>query len=767
MGVNTGDVVVGRAREGSSFVTGDAVNVAARLEQAAAPGEVLAGERTVTAAGGAFDFGDARVVDAKGKPGGVACRPVLRALTLMRPRGVGGLQRVFVGRESELELLRATYRRAVAQREPHLVTIVGEPGIGKTRLVRELWEALADEDPPPLRRTGRCLAYGDGITYWPLGEILREHFGIHEGDAQEQIRERLAEREILGLALGLDVAGGLHPAEARERLHEAVVRLVEELAVERPLVLLVEDVHWAEDDLLDLLERVVRDVRGAVLLLATARPELFGARSSWSAGRRNATTLWLEPLAPDATAQMLDGLLSLELPPAIEELVVAKTEGNPFFVEELVGELVDAGVLERHDDAWRTSELPEGFSVPDSVHAVLAARIDRLPSTEKAALQAASVVGRLFWAGPIVHLLDGAEPSFDLLEERDFVRSRAGSSLAGEREYAIKHALTREVAYSSIPKARRARLHAALAQWLERRVPTTDEYAPLLAYHYSQAVDPQDADLAWGDEPEELGRLRAQCGPVARARRRPCDRAVRDARRRLAPPAGDCARPEPRGQDPALAPHRARGRPSVRRGDPRRGARACDRAHRGPRGACRPVQPARLPHRRQLRHVQAAARPGPHRRLDRPRARARCAAERPAGAGARLARVARRRGERGCRPRGDRLRRRARRRPAQILGVGGPGGGGVPGAEIRRGAHLGQPPPRGDRPARRSRTTQPRSTRRSCRLWSRSGDFRKHAGWPTGTSRTRAPCPRTTGCTARRSWSRWRSCPRTGRSSSG
>ncbi len=524
IGVNTGEVVSGRPREGTSFVTGDAVNVGSRLEQAAAAGEVLAGERTVAAARGAFEFGDARVVDAKGKPRGVACRPVLRALTLMRPRGVGGLLRVFVGRDSELDLLRATFRRAVEQEEPHLVTIVGEPGVGKTRLVRELWGVLADEEPAPLRRTGRCLAYGDGITYWALGEILREEFAIHEGEAPERIRERLAGREILGLALGLDVAGGLHPLDARERLHQAVAELVEEVSAARPLVLLVEDIHWAEDDLLDLLERVVRDVRGPVLLLATARPELLGGRSSWSAGRRNATTIWLEPLRPESTARMLDGLLGLELPPAIEELVVAKAEGNPFFVEELVGELVEAGVLERRDDAWRMGELPEGFSVPDSVHAVLAARIDRLPATEKAALQAASVVGRLFWAGPVVHLLDGTEPRFDLLEERDFIRARGGSTIAGEHEYAIKHALTREVAYSSIPKARRGRLHAAFADWLETSG-RADEHAALIAYHYSEAVRPEDVDLVWGADSDELARLRGRAvqwlrraGQLARGR---------------------------------------------------------------------------------------------------------------------------------------------------------------------------------------------------------------------------------------------------------
>lgn len=273
--------------------------------------------------------------------------------------------------------------------------------------------------------------------------------------------------------------------------------------------MLVEDIHWAEDDLLDLLERLVQEVRAPLMVLATARPELVGRRPAWSAGRRNATTIWLEPLQPAATAALLAGLLAIELPQALEELLVGKAEGNPFFVEELVGELVDAGVLERHDGRWRMRELPEGFAVPDSVHATLAARIDRLPVPEKAALQAASVVGRVFWPGPVVHLLDGVEPSFELLEERDFIRSRGGSTMAGEREYAIKHALTREVAYASIPKSRRSRLHAAFADWIAATRSAKDELAPLLAYHYAESARPEDADLVWAGDQEEHTRLRA------------------------------------------------------------------------------------------------------------------------------------------------------------------------------------------------------------------------------------------------------------------
>ena len=245
VGVNTGDVVVGAPYGGGSFVTGDAVNVADRLQKAAHPGEVLVGERTAAAAAGAFEFGDPRTVDAKGKPEGVQGVPVAGALRSMRPRGVAGLRRVFVGRESELELLRATYRRVATQSEPHLVTLVGEPGVGKSTLVSELWEILAREDPPPVNRVGRCLAYGTGITYEPLGEIVRAHYDLREGAALEEIEARLVGREMLALALGLDVAPGLHPADARERLHAAAVSFVEELAGTTPTVVVVEDIHWA------------------------------------------------------------------------------------------------------------------------------------------------------------------------------------------------------------------------------------------------------------------------------------------------------------------------------------------------------------------------------------------------------------------------------------------------------------------------------------------------------------------------------------------
>ena len=510
IGVNTGDVVVGQPREGSSFVTGDAVNVAARLEQAAEPGEILVGERTAAAVGGAFELDEPSTVAAKGKTGGVACRRLVRALSLMRPRGVGGLGHAFVGRERELEALQRAYGRAVEERQPRLVTIMGDAGIGKTTLIREFWEWLGAQSPEPRRRTGRCLSYGRGITYLPLGEIVREHFGLLESDAPDTVRRRLGERAILGLTLGLEAPADLHPLAARDRLRQAWVAFLEELVAEQPAVVLVEDLHWAEEALLDLLEAGLHDVRGPLLLIATARPELVHSRPTWGGGARgrDGDTLWLEALSPADAARMIDELIPAVLPAPVRAVVIDRAEGNPFFVEELVRTLIDQGVLERRNGSWTARELSGDFVVPDTVQAVLAARIDLLAPADKAGLQAAAVIGRTFWSGPVYELLEGVEPDLRLLEERDFIRHRSGSSLVGEREFVIKHALTREVAYGSLPTAKRARLHARFAAWLERAGEGRDEHAALLAHHYAEAVRPEDADLAWPGDDEELGRLR-------------------------------------------------------------------------------------------------------------------------------------------------------------------------------------------------------------------------------------------------------------------
>jgi hypothetical protein len=421
---------------------------------------------------------------------------------------VGGLRHAFVGRERELEALQRAYGRAVSERQPCLVTIMGDAGIGKTTLIREFWDWLGSQSPEPRRRTGRCFSYGQGITYMPLGEILREHLGLLESDPPETVRRRLGQRAILGMTLGLEAPSDLHPLAARDRLRQAWVDFLEELVAEQPAVVLVEDLHWAEEALLDLLEAGLHDVRGPLLLLGTARPELVHSRPTWGGRGRDTDTLWLEALSSSDTGRMVDELIPVALPAPVRQVVVERAEGNPFFVEELIRTLIDQGVLERQNGGWTARELPRDFVVPDTVQAVLSARIDLLEPAEKAALQAAAVIGRTFWSGPVYELLEGVEPDLRLLEERDFIRHRSGSSIAGEREFVIKHALTREVAYGSLPKVKRARLHAQFATWLERAGEGRDEHAALLAHHYAEAVRPEDVDLTWPGDDAELGRLR-------------------------------------------------------------------------------------------------------------------------------------------------------------------------------------------------------------------------------------------------------------------
>jgi DNA-binding SARP family transcriptional activator len=485
-GVDTGEVLSG----GRSGLSGSTVVEAARLQRAAAPGSIVVGARAIATARRAFEFGPPSAA----APGEWPGRPLLRALTVVDPRGL----RRFVGRSDELESLRAAYRRVAADGRPRLVTVAGEAGVGKTRLVRELWDELAAVSPAPLRRTGRCSAYGPGTTYRPVADVVREQLDLLETDAPATVALKLGRHEILGLVLGREADAELHPLAAREALHAGCVAFLDELVASQPAVLLVEDLHWAQEPLLDLLERALDQVSGPLLVVGTARPELLEHHPAWGR-RRNAETLWLEPL-PDGEAHLLlDDLCGDDVPQHVRSLLVQRAEGNAFFLEELQASLATTA-----DGAEATPRIP------DTVHAVLAARIDRLPATEKAALQAAAVIGRVFWQGPVRELLDGAAPDFAMLEARDFVRRRLRSAIADEQELTFRHALTREVAYAGVPKARRARLHAAFAAWLERVGEGRSEHAALLAHHYAEAVRPEDADLTWIGEEAELERLRAK-----------------------------------------------------------------------------------------------------------------------------------------------------------------------------------------------------------------------------------------------------------------
>ena len=418
IGVNTGDVVVGPARAGGSFVTGDVVNVAARLEQAAAPGEILVGARTVAAVRKGFVFDEVTTVSAKGKAAGVSCRRLLEGAAPDGTTRLGTLGRAFIGREPQLEALRAAYSVVSDTGRPGLVAVVGEPGIGKTTLVGELWDWLAGQAPEPLRRVGRCSSYGQGNAYWPLGEVVREHLGLRGNDPPETVRSSLGGDAILGLALGLEAPADLHPLAARNRLHAAWGAFLTDLVAVQPAVVLVEDLHWAQDELLEVLVSGLDAVLGPLFLLVTARPELLERDPAWA---KRGTLLRLEPLSAMESNLLVDELVPAVLPTSIRSVVVERAEGNPFFAEELIGSLVDGGVLRREESGWVAEDLPPDFRVPDTVQGLLAARIDLLDPPDKAALQAASVIGRTFWAGAVDALQEG-DSSLGVLVERDFVR---------------------------------------------------------------------------------------------------------------------------------------------------------------------------------------------------------------------------------------------------------------------------------------------------------------------------------------------------------
>jgi class 3 adenylate cyclase len=487
IGVNSGDVVVGRPREGSSFATGDAVNVAARLEQAAEPGHALVGERTASLVSGAFELGEPRTVEAKGKEGGVACRELGRMLAPRRPRGGHGLESSFVGRARELEWLDAAVTRTQANGRPRLVKVVGEAGMGKTSLVRELLERLPDGTAI---RLGRCLSYGRGVTYSALADVLRAELGLRQEDSAEDTLERLAGREILGLTLGLDVAGGLDPQAALLQLQDQWVDLISQIGGRGLAVVVIEDLHWAAEPLVEMLERVLADAAGPVLLIGTTRPD--------GAAFPEAEALSLERLADEEIAELAEAALAGPPDSRALELVAGHAEGNPFFAEEVLADLLDRRLLERTGDGWSLRDAAVDLGIPDTVRGVLAARIDLLPAEAKDALQAASVIGRSFTPGGLT-VLTGSSAEVRTLVERGFVRPT-------EPELVFKHALTREVAYDALAKATRAHLHAAYARWIEAH-DATDRGAGVLAHHYSEAVAPDIAELAWRDREDELRQL--------------------------------------------------------------------------------------------------------------------------------------------------------------------------------------------------------------------------------------------------------------------
>ncbi len=474
IGVNTGEVVTGTEER---LATGDAVNVAARLEQAAAPGEVLIGAETLRLVRLAVDLGEERRLELKGKAEPVRAYPLL-AVT-------GELERRFatpmVGRERELQGLRDAFARAEADGSCQLFTILGSAGVGKSRLVAEFLSAI---EARVVR--GRCLSYGDGITYWPVVEILKQLTRLPEGDAARPLRSLLGETEASASAE--EIAWGFR-------------KLLEQEAQRQPLVCVFDDLQWAEETLLDLAEHVADLSRDApILLLCMARLELLERRPSWGGGKWNATTVLLEPLDAAETEQLLSELG--EVPEELHERIVQVAEGNPLFLEEMLALVRDA--------------VGKHVEVPPTIQALLAARLDQLDPAERSVLEHGSVEGRTFHRGAVAALADGdggVDQRLVALVRKELVRPDR-PQLAGDDAYRFRHLLIRDAAYDALPKATRADLHRRFATWLEDHGRGLVELDEILGHHLEQAAryldelgraDPE-LSLAAGDRLALAGR---------------------------------------------------------------------------------------------------------------------------------------------------------------------------------------------------------------------------------------------------------------------
>jgi len=507
IGINTGEVVASphASQIGEFMVTGDAVNVAARLRSAADPGATLVGESTYRDTTGLADYRPLPPLAVKGKTAPVTAWSLVGLPHSRRRPRAGGVRAPMIGRDEELALLQGLLRRVIRERRPYLVTIIGPPGVGKTRLFEELQASL----PPSVAvRQDRCLPYGSAAL-WPVAEIVRADCGILTTDPlpvmtrklEDRINELAGEgREARPLArhlarlLGIPAQGpGAAQDGSREDLFWALRRYFERVAAGSPLVLGFEDIHWGDAELLDFIEDLARRSAGVPLfILCLARPDLLEAKPGWGGGERNYASLFLEPLDGVNTQRLLRGLLQADnLPSAISD-AVGVAEGNPFFVEEILRMLIDTGVLRRAGDRWETSGAVDA-AMPDTVQGVIAARLDRLHPDEKAAIQVASIIGKVFWADPLAHLTGLAEPALaallHTLQAKDLIVEDDGSTLEGQREFAFKHILIRDVAYATVPKATRCRKHRAFAVWLERTLgERAREYGEILAHHWLRAA---------------------------------------------------------------------------------------------------------------------------------------------------------------------------------------------------------------------------------------------------------------------------------------
>ena len=491
IGLTTGEVLVAG---GDQPPVGDVMNTAARLQAAAEPGEILIGERTFRLVQDAVAAEPVEPLDVKGKAERVPAYRLLQIASLS-PVRTRRLDAPMVGRTRERALLQQAFERTVSDRACQLFTVLGSAGAGKSRLVEEFLSDL--EDVRVMQ--GRCLAYGDGITFFPVTEAMKEALGLADFDDTSAVHERIhsavAEDEHAEeITANLSKLLGAGEGGAPEETFWAIRRFLEARGRERPAVVVFDDIHWGEPTFLDLVEHVADWSRDAsILLFCMARPDLLDERPAWAGGKTNATTISLAPLSDDECGELIEHLLgSSGLPIEVRDRITTVSEGNPLFVEEMLRMLIDDGLLVRGADGWMPVDSPEEVSVPPTISALLSARLDRLSGAERALLERAAVSGKTFHRGAILELLPAGDRSGADAHLRSLVRKELvtpeRSLLPGDDAYRFRHLLIRDAAYDAIPKHERADLHATFADWLERVAgDRIAEQEAILGYHLEQA----------------------------------------------------------------------------------------------------------------------------------------------------------------------------------------------------------------------------------------------------------------------------------------
>jgi class 3 adenylate cyclase/tetratricopeptide (TPR) repeat protein len=514
-GVNTGEVSAGDPSRSQSFVAGEAVNAAARLEQAAAVGEILISGSTYRLVQEAVVAEDAGRIPLKGIAEPVTARRVLE----VRPRAAGWSRRLdspLVDRMSELELLHAAFGRTVAQSAAAIVTVTGGAGVGKSRLAAEFLERVKGGATVI---QGRCLPYGEGITFWPIVEILRAAAGIGERESPADARRRISELLSLepdGRLVANRLAALMEPTPATLGIQEtfwAVRRLLEHLGSGRPLVVVLDDIQWGEATFFDLLEYLADWIRGApVLVVCLARPELIEIRPGWMSKKANGVSVSVQPLTAGDTDDLIRNLVGrVPLPQEAQARIAEVAEGYPLFVEETLRMLVDDGALRRAEGTWAVAADLSDITIPPTIHALLSARLDRLHAEERAVIERAAVVGRVFSWGAVAELSAPESRPRVIVQLQSLARKeliRPDYSVTGEDEvFRFTHILVRDAAYRAITKAERADLHERLAGWvIEQAASRAGEYEEIVGYHLEQAHRSLLELGPPGERAESLGR---------------------------------------------------------------------------------------------------------------------------------------------------------------------------------------------------------------------------------------------------------------------